>query len=236
MLFSSKHHAAAFASDKLSVLVGDSVITSSASVRNLGVTFGSTLSMEAHVNKVCRSAYAQLRNIGQIRRYLTSDAAKSLTNGLVTSRLDYCNSLLYGLPQSTLKKMQRVQNTAARIITRTPRRDHITPGLKELHWLPIQSRINFKILTTTYKALHHLAPDYITDMLTVHQPTRSLRSAKSTTLAIPRSRTVTYGDRQFRCAASRLWNNLPVTIREARTLNTFKTHLKTHLFKLYFNN
>ena len=99
--------------------------------------FDSTMSMEQQVNAVCRSGYGQLRKIGRIRSYLSSEhgeATKSLVNGLVTSRIDYCNALLHGLSNTLIGKLQRVQNTAARIITRTSRHSHITPVLKELHW------------------------------------------------------------------------------------------------------
>ena len=133
--------------------------------------------MEKHVNTVCRSAYHQLRNIGHIRKYLTTDATKTLVNCLVTSKLDYCNSLLFGIPKLTVNKLQRVQNTAARIITKTPRHDHITPVLKELHWLPICQRIDYKVLLYTYKALHGQCPQYIIDLLCVYRQARDLRSS-----------------------------------------------------------
>ena len=100
----------------------------------------------------------------------------SLINGLVTSRIDYCNALLHGLPNTLINKLQRVQNTAARIITSTTRRSHITPVLKELHWLPVQYRIQYKIQIHTYNALHDRSPLYIKDMLNIYRPNRTLRS------------------------------------------------------------
>ena len=115
------------------------------------------MSMDRQVSAVCRSAFAQLRNIGLIRQYLTSYATKSLINGLVTSRLDYCNALLYGVPQTLMHKLQRVQNCAARIVTRRSRFDHISPVLKDLHWLPVHRRVQFKTLLYTYKAIHKQA-------------------------------------------------------------------------------
>lgn len=220
--------------DNVVVRVGNSDVTAVSQVRNLGVTFDPAMNMQPHVRSVCRSGYAQLRNIGHIRRYLTDDATKSLVNGLVTSRLDYCNILLSGLPQATMIKLQRVQNTAARIISRTSRHEHITPTLRELHWLPVQPRVQYKLLVTTYKALNGLAPGYVTDMLSLHHPTRALRSADSTSLSVPRVRTVNYGDRQFRCASARQWNALPVDIRETSTLPSFQRLLKTHLFNAHF--
>ena len=123
---------------EISVTVGDSNIKSSLCVRNLGAWLDSRMDMEWHVYSVFKSCFGQIRRISHIRQFLTTDATKFLVNSLVTSRLDYCNALLYGVPKTILNKLQNVQNTAARIVTRTSRFSHITPILKELHWLPIQ--------------------------------------------------------------------------------------------------
>ena len=221
----------------ISVTVGDSKINPSASVRNLGVMLDSKMDMEQQVNSVSRSCYAQLRQIGHIRKYLTTDATKSLVNTRVTSRLDYCNALLVGVPKTVLGKLQRVQNTAARLVCRSPRYDHITPRLRELHWLPVQYRTKYKILTYTYKALHDECPIYIKRLLEVYKPARNLRSTKqSVTLVVPKSRTVTYGDRCFRSIAPKLWNALPKHVRDCRTLCAFKKSLKTHFFHQAFQD
>jgi len=135
MLFTSKHNAINM--KNVTVCFGDINITPVNTVRNLDVIFDSALNMELRLNNICRAGYHQFSNIGYIRRYLTSDASKSLVNGLITSRLDYCNALLNGLPQTSINKLQRIQNTAARIVTRTSRRSHMTPILKDLHWLPV---------------------------------------------------------------------------------------------------
>ena len=232
VLFTSKHNAMQM--ENVTVRVGDTDITSVNSVKNLGVIFDSAMNMEQHLNSVCRSGYYQLRNIGHIRCYLTNDATHSLVNGLVASRLDCCNALLSGLHQTSINKLQRVQNTVAWIVTRTSRYSHITPVLKNLHWLPVNYRVQFKILMHTYKALHGQAPGYISDMLNVYQPRRMLRSMDLVTLEVPRARTVTDGDRKFQCSAAKLWNALPAHIREAKTRNTFKKLLKTHLFRAHF--
>ena len=234
MLFSSKHNSKSM--DTISVNVGNSIIESTSCVRNLGVMFDSTMSMEQQVNAVCRSGYGQLRKIGRIRRYLSSEATKSLVNGLVTSRIDYCNALLHGLPNTLIDKLQRVQNTAARIVTRTSRRSHITPVLKDLHWLPVQYRIQYKILVHTYNALHDRSPLYIKDMLNIYRPTRTLRSQNSLTLVIPRTRTLRYGQRSFTHSAASSWNSLPNNIREAKTIYLFKKLLKTHFFLVHFGH
>ena len=151
-------------------------------------------------------------------------------HGLVISRLDYCNSSLYGVPKRTLNRLQRVQNAAARIITRTSRSVHITPVLRSLHWLPVHRRVEFKLLVYAFKSIHQQAPPYMTEMLTRYRPSRTLRSSNSVTLSVPKVRTTTFGDRQFNTATSKLWNALPHSIRNAKTLDHFRKLLKTHLF------
>lgn len=218
----------------ISITIGDTTVQSKPVVRNLGVHLDNTLSMEAHVNQTCRATSYYLRTIGSVRRYLTPDAAKSLVHGLVISRLDYCNALLVGLPKTLTDKLQRLQNTAARIITRTARQDHITPALMSLHWLPIQARVDFKVLLYVFKALSGTAPSYLTELMELKVPARSLRSSGSTRLVAPMSSTKSYGERSFQCAAARLWNALPPHVAKATTVSSFKRALKTHLFRLHY--
>ena len=139
--------------------------------------------------------------------------------------------MLYGIPKYLLNKLQKIQNNAARIVTRTRRRDHVTPVLADLHWLPIEKRIEYKILLTTFKALHGLSPGYIRDLIEPYVPPRSLRSLDLCLLKKPMSRTVSYGDRSYRISAPFLWNKLPISLRQLTELDSFKTELKTHLFK-----
>jgi hypothetical protein len=222
--------------DKISVKVGNTDIKSISHVKNLGVILDSTMTMKHQVNVTTRLAYHKLYKIGRIRRYLSEDVTKTLVNSLVTSRLDYCNSLLYGLPNSLLSKLQRVQNTSARVITKTPRHNHITPVLKELHWLPIAYRIKFKILLIVYKALKGLVPCYITELIKTYKPARTLRSQSSLTLAVPTGiPSTTYGERSFCRAAPLLWNALTEKIRIAESVREFKSLLKTHYFKTHYN-
>lgn len=234
VLFLRPKHRVDNSPDTLSISVCDMDITSGHNVRNLGVTFDTFMSMDKHVNNICRCSYGHLRNISRLRCYLTEPAVKSLVQALVISRIDYCNGLLYGLPKQTLGKLQRVQNAAARVITRTCRRDHMTPVLRELHWLPIERRCQYKILLFTYKALHGQAPAYINDMLQWYQPTRPLRSEAVPSLVVPKTLTVAYGRRYFGSAAPMLWNSLPKQTRCIDSLNTFKRMLKTHLFLMEY--
>lgn len=186
-------------------------------------------------NQVCRSASYHLRNIGSVRRFLSTDATKSIVHGLVTSRLDYCNALLVGLPKCLTDRLQRVQNSAARVISRTSKRQHISPVLISLHWLPVSARIEYKVLLYVYKALLGTAPGYLSELIQPKVPSRSLRSNSTVQLVEPRTRTKTYGQRSFRSAAARLWNGLPQHMRSITTLHSFKRTLKTHLFKIHYD-
>ena len=143
--------------------------------------------------------------------------------------------MLAELPQYLLYKFQRVQNAAARLISCTRKYDRITPVLKELHWLPVRQRIIIKILLFTYKALKALAPQYISDFLVQYKPPRVLRSYDKKLLQVPHFKLKSYGGRSFSYIAPYLWNQLPDAIRQAPSLATFKSKLKTHLFDQAFN-
>ena len=165
---------------------------------------------------------------------LTDEAAAHVVHALVTSRLDNCNAILYGLPQSLLNKVQRVQNMAARVLSGSRKFDHITPVLRSLHWLPIIQRIKYKILLLSFKCLHNQAPIYLVELIEQYRPSRALRSGSDGLLTIPKSRTRSFGDRSFSRAAPRLWNSLPKNIRLLSSLSKFKSELKTYLFSEHF--
>ena len=165
---------------------------------------------------------------------LTKDTTEKLIHAFVTSRVDNLNSLLYGLPQSATSKLQKILNTAARIITLTPKYAHITPVLRDLHWLPVAQRLEYKILLLTYKAVNGIAPIYLADYLQSYTPGANLRSKDSGLLIVPKTRLCTYGDRAFPIAAAKLWNSVPKQIRESNSVDQFKQRLKTLLFNKAF--
>ena len=208
-------------------------ISPSVSVRDLGVIFDSTLQMKDHISNVVRVASFSLYKIGKIRHYLDMQSTERLVHAFVTSRLDCCNSLLFGLPARDIGRLQLIQNAAARLITKMKRRErqHMTPVLRELHWLRISDRVIFKVALLTYKALNDQGPTYIAELLSRYTPSRSLRSASRFLLDPPRNvRTIFYGQRAFSYAAPYIWNNLPMNIKTASTVTSFKCRLKTYLF------
>ena len=141
---------------------------------------------------------------------------------------------MHGIPKHVLKRSQSVQNAVARVATLARKRDHVTPVLKELHWLPVQERVIFKILLLTYKALNNLTPSYISELVKRYIPSRNLRSSTSNRLVKVPYNLKTYGFRAFSSAAPALWNELPQNIRCCSSVNEFKQLVKTHLFKKAF--
>ena len=222
-----------------SMMIGNTTVVCEPQVKNLGVIFDQVMSMRQHVNYTSRTARFHLRNISRIRRYIPEESCKLVVQSLVTSRLDYSNGLLYGIPKSAVSILQSVQNSAARIVTKTAPREHITPVLRELHWLPVDRRIEYKILLYAYKALNGLAPEYLCNMVELYAPDRVLRSASQNLLVVPRGKHCQYGMRTFAMAAATLWNSLNVRdrsnrIRGSPSLESFKSNLKTLLFKEHF--
>ena len=166
------------------VTVGESVVNTKPVVKNLGFWFDSQLSISTHISKLCSSAFFHLHYISRIRKFLSPGETKSLVHAFVTSRVDYCNSLFYGLPASQLNKVQHVLNTAARLVCCAPCFSYITPLMYELHWLPLKQRIHFKILLSTFKAIHGIAPTYIQNLVSLKsQGTYNLRSSGGILLA-----------------------------------------------------
>ena len=219
-----------------SISIGDDKIAPSTSAKNIGAMIDSYITMESQVKEICRKCYLSLYQISQIRSYITDDAACTLVNALVTSKLDNLNSLLYGLPDCKIQQLQYIQNNAARLIAKCKKYDNITPILKKLHWLPVSFRIQYKILLLCFKSLNGLGPKYLAELLLPYVPDKDLRSSDEKLLIEPKTRLKTYGDRAFSICAPRLWNKLPKALRLSTKIEAFKKHLKTHLFKQAFDH
>ena len=176
--------------------------------RNLGCWFDSRLSMASHIPKLCASSFYHIYNIRRIRKYLSRQSAEILVFAFLTSLLDYCNGLLYGLPDCLSNKQQRVQKAWARLIIREQKFCHVTPLIYEFHWLPIKYRIEFKILLITFKILNVLGPTYLSSLISLRLPSKyNLRNSRDNLLlSYSRFKSKgTPGDRSFTCAAPKLW-------------------------------
>jgi Reverse transcriptase (RNA-dependent DNA polymerase) len=202
-------------------------------VRDLGVWIDSELTMREHVSHTARACFFHLRRLRSIRKLLGRDVTIQLVCALVLSRLDYCNGVLAGLPTSTLAPLQRVLHAAARLVDDLKPNDHVTAALKNLHWLPVKQRIEYKQCLLMHKVRVGQAPVYMSDMLTACSAVPSLarlRSSTSGDYIVPRT-TLKLGERAFSVSAPLLWNALPSAIKSSDCTTTFKRLLKTHLFK-----
>ena len=230
--FGSRCNLRKIASTDLTLTVGDDIIKPVSLVRDLGVYLDDELSMKQHINRIVSSCFFQLRKLRQIRRSAGEEVTKRLVTALVLSRLDYCNSALAGLPQSTLRPLQRVQNAAARLVSNSKQRDHITPVLKLLHWLPVKQRIIYKLCLIMHLIHTGHAPAYlqnIVQLISTSAARPGLRSADKLSYLKPTLHTV-FGERGFSHAGPAAWNSLPLDIKSITNTALFKTQLKTFLF------
>ena len=207
------------------LLSDGSYIGISQEVYDLGVTLDSHMTFSPHISSCIAQGYHLIRNIAAIRKYISCDHLKTLVNAVIIAKVDNCNSLMYGISSYDTDRLQKFQNSCARLIYMKRKYDHISGTLKELHWLPSEARPYFKLLCYVFKSIHDLAPPYLSELITI-------RRNHDLCLSVPwrESRT---GDRAFSSAGPRLWNALPVSIRLAGTLDKFKSQLKHHLFSSF---
>ena len=187
--------------------------------------------MSDHLTQLCKSINWLIRNINRIRPYIDVDTCHNLVRALVLSRLDYCNVLLNGISKKDLKRLQKLQNKCARLVCLKPK-FYVSPLLNQLHWLPVGKRIMCKTLLYAYKSVEGLSPQYIQDCLTVKRRAEGAmgtRSSCSTDFVVPVSKKCA-GDRAFSVIAPRLWNLLPVSIKNVTSQQSFKSMLKDYLF------
>ena len=187
--------------------------------------------MNAHVSNIARTCYFELRRLASIRRFLTSTASATFVFAFVSSRIDYCSSLLFGSTHDVTSHLQRIQNYAARVIMRLPKSSSITIHLESLHWLPVKVRSTYKIACLCNHCHSSTAPSYVTDML--HRKPLHTRYSSYTIplLNRPAHSKATLGDRSFSFASSSVWNSIPNDFRCAPSLSSFKSRLKTYLFR-----
>ena len=214
------------------IRIGDNTVTAATTVRNLGVHFDLHLDMNSQTSHVISACSYHLRNINHISRYLPTTTKERVINALITSRLDYCNSVLYNTSANNISRLQRIHNAAARLILCRPRTDRATPLLHKLHWLPVARRIQYKILLLTYKITHRHSPVYLRDLLSAYEPTRCLRSSTSNDLVVARTRGKA-GDAAFAVAAPRLWNALPHALHIPKIIYIYTVYILYTIIHIY---
>jgi hypothetical protein len=212
------------------IAVAGSNITFSVKLKSLGVTLDHSLSFDEHVRNTVKASNFHIKAFRHIRPLLDRSVANTVACSIVTSRLDYCNSLLYRTSGANIKKLQRVQNTLARVVAGVRKRDHITPVLKDLHWLPIEQRITYKVALITHKVLQDQQPEYLAQLITAYRPARCLRSSSQNLLTRSQGMNSKLGDRAFTKASEEVWNHLPDSVRSVSNILLFKKKLKTFLF------
>ena len=215
-----------------SIAIGNAQIPFKQSVKNLGFTLDCHLTMNAHVTNIARTCYFEQRRLASIRRFLKSTATATLVSAFVLSRIDYCNSLLFGSTHDVRYHLQWTQNYAARVILCLPKSCSITTYLRSLHWLPVKVRSTYKIACLCYHCHSSTAPSYVADMLHIKlSHTRNTRSSSYTMplLNRPAHSKATLGDRSFSFASSSVWNCIPNDVRCAPSLSSSKSRLKTYL-------
>ena len=219
------------------IKVGSTSVTASERVKYLGVWIDQDLSFKHHIVNKSRIAALNLRNIRQLRKYLSESSCKTLVQALVMSHLDYSNAVFVDLPAVTLYPAQRIQNMAAKLILNKSKFDSSTEALHELHWLPIHQRCIFKLCLLVFKSLHDQAPSYLKDLLVKKPIRRFTRSSTSSPndLLVPFTKRHTFAARSFAVAGPKYWNSLSPHIKSSCDIDNFRKNLKTFLFNQYFN-
>ena len=201
--------------------IGGSCIAFQTTVTYLGMHLVQTLSVKQHISSLCRTTFLAL---GRIRPFLSNSSIEKLVASMIMSRSDYCSATFAGVADEQITRIQKMQNKAARLILKKSKRDHVTPLLKELHWLRVKYRIRYK-----------LATPYLSPSLCTYQPSRCLRSSTERLLKIPKTNLKTFGERSLGYIAPTVWNSLPADLRASPSLSTFKVNLKkTHFFRQTF--
>lgn len=198
------------------------------SAKDLGVIIDAHLKFDEHISKLVSSCISKLCQINRIRHLLDQETSTLIVQTLVLSKLFYCSSVWSGTAAKNIKKLQLVQNFAARVISKTYKYDHITPVLQELKWLPVDRQLQYRDTIHIFKCLNGLSPSYLSNKFyqcgTIHE--HSTRNRND--LSIPKFQTTT-GQRSFHYRAVKLWNNLDNSFKSINDIKLFKVELKKHL-------
>ena len=216
------------------IRIGEETILKSNMIRLLGVHLDMQVTLKEHIKMKSAKVAYNLHTIHELRNVLSKHTTKSLVYAIVSSHMDYCNSVMAGLPMETLKPLQRIQNLAAKLVCRRNCLDSATETLKSLHWLNIEDRILFKVLCIVYRCVNKQGPDFLNEMFNMKETTQTLTSNNQNYLDILVTKCKSYGDRAFSVLGVRVWNMLPLDIRNQPTLLSFRKLLKTELFNKHY--
>ena len=212
-----------------SLFIGGDSIAVKDKLKILGFHLDPLLLMDDHVKETVRACNYHIWALRHVRKSLTLEATRTIVHGLVTARLDYCNALLLGTTKSNIAKLQHVQCDLARVVLQAPWRTSSKPLLEQLHWLPIQERITFKVAVITFKTRSSKQPEYLSEIICDYEQTRNLRSEDQHLLHVPFLKSTSVR-RAFCYAAPKIWNSLTLDTKSAASLGVFRSKLKTELF------
>ena len=231
IIFGTKYQLSKAESASTRMAVGYTKAQAADQIHNLGFFMDNTLKNQVHINNLTSSAFNQMLNIRRICSKLDRDTTRTIIQALVMSKLNYCNSLLLGSAAYQLKKIQRIQNMACRIVCNLHKFDHVTPSMHDLHWLTVPQRIQFKIAYLMYKCMKGQALKCLTDLLPTKPKAQQLCLPTSDILPPILQRSTLAYNASFPSVGPRLWNSLP-DIQHQQTKKLFRSKLKTHLFKI----
>ena len=216
------------------IVVGDCLVSRSSVVTLLGVEIDENLNFKQHITSKARTAALSMFNLKKLRRHLDRRNCLKIANALIFSHMDYANSVFINLPKVTMHPFQRIQNMTAKVILGVSKFSSTTEALKELHFLPVSVRCEYKLLVLVFKCLHNLAPNYLIDLIRVKDYSYKTKRSQSVLLKVPLSRNKCFADRSFSVAGPSCWEKLPSDIRSIESLGIFKKKLKTFLFQRTF--
>ena len=217
------------------ITIDDALIEPVDQLTSLGVTFDQYMSMSSQINKITSSCFYELRKLYSLQRYLTLETRKILVQSIVTLRLDYCNSALAGATKADFNKLQRAQNAACRFIIGLRKFDSCREYRFNLHWLPIKERVQFKLLTFAQQILHtSRSPAYLKALIQF-EPNHQTKRENNKWKTVPKQSKQSYGAKAFSVLGPKLWNELPLYLRQQQSTALFKKDIKTRLFEKAFN-
>ena len=205
------------------VLADGTCVRFTKSVKNLGVYLDSALNLQSHIDNVCSHCYSLLRNIGRIKSFLSQKQLEMLIHAVISSRIDYCNSIFFGVDKYLTQSLQKVQNAALRMIFGLKKREHLSEYYKKLHWLKIEQRVYYKIILMAFKCINGIAATELIEKIV------NFRNRDKLILSQVQF-TSKSGRRSFSYIAPRLWNEVPYDIKAITGIDKFKTNLKTLLY------